>query len=312
MTGFRGQLFEDHNGTFWLGSAGLFKIESHDDKYDIVPVSLNLPAKPKSAFVVADLRESSDGSLWINSTWGLVRRLPDGRLVFYPDNDKRELTSGSLRMIIDKNGRVWLSRANILYVIKPEALESLSSPEQVIIRPLTPTTVVDVVAESEVPLPKLGGEIVQFKNSDLIDKWPAKQLFQTSDGNVWIAAEECLLQIGGGVLHAYTTADGLPNTMQRIAEDSVGNLWIAGNTGLVRLDRSGLVTFGKTDGANSDRFYAINEGPDGTMYFANPDAQSRGLTGRPSKVLGRQSSQKPSTSGCRGMHSSIRAATGGY
>ena len=280
VTGNRGQLFEDHNGTFWLGTAGLYKIEPHDGKYDIIRVLLNLPEKPKSAFVVADLRETADGSLWINSTWGLVRRLPDERIVFYPDDDKRELSTGSLRMIIDKNGRIWLSRANILYVIKPDALESLNSPDPITIKPLVPTTIADVVAEHEVPLPKVGGEIIQFKNNDLIDKWPAKQLFQTSDGNVWIAAEECLLQIAGGVLHVHTTAEGLPNTMQRIAEDSVGNLWVAGNTGLVRLDRSGMVTFGKADGASSDRFYAINEGPGGTMFFASPDAHIAEFDGK--------------------------------
>src|SRR5262249_15943915 len=86
VTGYRGAMYEDRQGNFWLGCAGLFRIEQIDGKTVAVPFDLGLPEKANVTFAVADITESSDGSLWIYSTWGLIRRLPDGRIIFYRDD----------------------------------------------------------------------------------------------------------------------------------------------------------------------------------------------------------------------------------
>lgn len=83
ITDARGQFLEDSKGNFWLGSNSLFQIEQADSKIVFKKVDLNLPTKPNTTFVIADIAEAADGSLWINTSWGLVRRLPDTRLVFY-------------------------------------------------------------------------------------------------------------------------------------------------------------------------------------------------------------------------------------
>jgi signal transduction histidine kinase/ligand-binding sensor domain-containing protein len=272
ITGYRGTLYEDRQGNFWLGSAGLFRIEQHDGKIDVVPFDLGLPPKLNTTFSVADITESSDGSLWIDSTWGLIRRLPDQRIVYYPDTGPGNIPTGAMRITVDGNDRIWLIDGNLLYVIKPDAIHSLPVSGSIVTRSLEPSKVFQVVPEGDIPLPNNPGDIFQFRNSDFIDPWFGKHIFRSSNGTVWITAESRLLEFVGSVLHVHTTAEGLPNVMSRIAEDSVGNLWIASQSGLARLDRGGLVTFGKADGADADRFLAINEGPDGTMYFANPDA----------------------------------------
>ena len=272
ITDWRGVLFEDRVGNFWLGSAGLFRLVQHDGKVEVIRVDLQLPPKANTAFSIADIGESSDGSVWIHSTWGLIRRLPDERIVFYPDAEVRELSTGSLRMIVAKNDEVWVSDGNRLFILKPDTVDSLSGSGRLIIKSMSPTKVVDMMPDRPVPRPVSPGEIYQYRNPEFIDKFFGKQLYQTRDGAVWVAAEDSLLEFADGIVHIDTTADGLPSVMGPIGEDSVGNLWITSQSGLARLDRNGLITFGTADGTYSNRFLAINEGPDGTMYFSNPDA----------------------------------------
>ena len=279
VSDYRGQLYEDRLGNFWLGSAGLFRIVRKDGKTDVVPFDLGLPGKPNTDFSVTDITESSDSSLWLYSTWGLIRKLPDGRLVYYPDTIPGDVPVGALRIIVDSSDRVWILRGNFIYVLKPDGINSLPVSQHIITRSLIPDKIVEIEPESQVSLPTTPGEIVQFRNPDYIDHWFGKQVYQTSDQTVWITAENSLLEFSQGMVHIHTTSEGLPNVMGRMAEDSVGNLWISSQSGLARLDRNGLINFGKQDGADTDRFLAINEGPDGTMYFATPNAHLNRFTG---------------------------------
>jgi signal transduction histidine kinase/ligand-binding sensor domain-containing protein len=272
ISGFRGQLYEDRQGNFWMGSNVLYRMELNDGKFDLVHFKLGLTGKPNTAFSVTDIAESSDNSLWVYSTWGLIRKLPDGRLVYYPDTSLSDVPVGALRIVVDSNDLVWVLYGNLVYVIKPDAITSLPVSQQIITKPLVPNKIFQIQAEGQVTMPTTPGEIVQFRNPDFIDQWFGKQIFQSSDGTVWITAENSLLEFAKGLIHVHTVSEGLPNVMSRMAEDSVGNLWIASQSGLARLDRKGLITFGKADGADSDRFLAINEGPDGVMYFASPNA----------------------------------------
>jgi signal transduction histidine kinase/ligand-binding sensor domain-containing protein len=271
--GYRGEFFEDKKGNFWFGAGGLFRIEDGEDGKKVVNrFILGLPQRQDVEFGIADLSESSDGSLWINSSWGLIRRLPDEKIVYYIDEALEPVMSGAVRMIIDKSGRVWATRGNRFFVIKPEPLDAFQNAERVTVKPLTATAQVEVKPDSPVRFPKLGGEIYQLRNPEFIDKTLAKNVFQTSDGTVWMTAEDKLAQITEGNLKLYTGREGLPSVLGRMAEDNVSNLWIATRSGVVRLDRSGLVSFGSQDGAAADRFLSVNEGRDGSVYFGNPDA----------------------------------------
>src|SRR5690606_24242328 len=96
-------------------------------------------------------------------------------------------------------------------------------------------------------------------------------LLQTSDGTVWVAAENILLEIASSGLRIHTSREGLPAVMGRMAEDPAGNLWIGGHAGLARIDRGGLITYGKDDGSPSSRFFAVTTEADGTPVFAGRD-----------------------------------------
>jgi signal transduction histidine kinase/ligand-binding sensor domain-containing protein len=267
--GARGDILEDHNGTMWVGSAGLYKRVDKDGKVGFELVDLGLPKNPKATFVIFDLEETNDGSLWMNTSWGIVRKLDDGRIVFYPYNEY--ITGGATTMLADRNGRIWISRSANLIVMKPEPIAAFEGQAGVISRDFTTTSKVELTPEKPLTLPKASAEIIEYTHPDLINRWPSKKLFQSSDGDVWLTAENVLLQFTESTVHLFTDAEGLPTAMARMAEDSAGNLWIGGQSALVRINRSGFITYGKQDGLATSRFYSINETADGMMYFAQLD-----------------------------------------
>ncbi len=268
----RGQFFEDSKGTLWLTTNGLSSLQQRDGKSFFEQVRLNLPPNPTIGFDVADLTETADGSIWFDTTWGIVRLLPDKRIVYYPFDSI--LNSSNTSMFADKSGRIWLSLDNKLLVIKPESIESFADAGQLTIRKFETTSLFELKPEVSFPLPKKSGDVFQFTSKDVnqfVENSYRKNVFQTADGDIWITAENYLLQFADGVFHLHSDQEGLPNVMARMAEDAAGNLWIGGHAGLARLDRHGLITYGTADGTNSSRFFAINEDSNGALYFAARD-----------------------------------------
>lgn len=104
ITGGRGQFFEDSAGNLWLTSGVLSRVTEQDGKTILQEFELNLPPASNSALVIADLNETADGSLWMDTSSGLMRRLPDSRIVFYPI--EAPISSGNSSMMVDKNGRI--------------------------------------------------------------------------------------------------------------------------------------------------------------------------------------------------------------
>ncbi len=274
----RGAVFEA-GGTLWLAADGLFRIEYRDDKAVAVAVDLGVPLAPGVGLNVGAVHEWPDGSLFVNTSAGLVRMLPSGQRVFYPDAELRSSPTSSVRMLADKRGLIWLTRSNKVYVFKPEAIESLSQTDQLITRAIVPTTIVDAMPGVAPPVPSAAGEVFEYRNPTLIGNRFAKEIAQTSDGTVWIAGEDVLLEFSAGGLKVHTNADGLPSVMGDIAEDRAGNLWIAGQSGLARLNRNGMVGFGKEDGTGSDRILAVFPGPKGVMHISTTDSNVAAFDG---------------------------------
>lgn len=264
ITDARGSFLEDPAGNLWFGSGEFLRLEEENGKPVFKKFDLNLPPKPGISFTIADMKEAADGSLWINTSWGLVRRLPDSRTIFYPFDSP--ISEGTSSIFIDKNGRIWLTRTQQILVFKPEPAETLSA-EKLAIKSLAPTSVIELKPEETVPLPEKSGEIFELSGKYYLTNIITKRPFQSSDGNIWITSENHLLEIKDGILHLHTENQGLSNVMGRMEEDTAGNLWIAGQNGVTRIDRRGLITYNTLDGLNAPRLFAITEDTDGTLYF---------------------------------------------
>ncbi|HRH44548.1 MAG TPA: two-component regulator propeller domain-containing protein, partial [Pyrinomonadaceae bacterium] len=264
---YRGYFFEDREGNLWIGTNGLFRVEKTDENVSFNEIDLHLPEKYKRGFGINEIKQAEDGSLWLTSNYGLMRRLPDGRTILYA-NEKPAYTS----LLLDKKGRAWLVKGKTFQVLIPETFAELSNFGQFTELSPTPTTILALKSGGQVEFPNKIGEVFQFANGkDPYLNSAANRLFQTADGVIWLTTDNGLYEFKQNKVYFYSTEQGLPPSLMRMEEDTAGNLWIGGQSGLTRLDRKGLVTFGLEDGLNSRNIFAITQDPEGNLYFANGD-----------------------------------------
>jgi signal transduction histidine kinase/ligand-binding sensor domain-containing protein len=271
----RGMMMQSRDGRLWFVADGLYAATEASDQVRLEKIPLTLP--PEIASVnLGELQEGDDGSFWMNSTLGVVRLLPDQRVVVY------RVTKGlgpiSTGMLRERNGRIWLSRSLDVFVFQPETFESLAGSGKLTIHELSAFPVATARTETEIALPSKPGEAIHLTTGDFLKDYQAQKFYQSRDGHVWLTTDGELLEYDGRQFHRYTVAQGLAPGMLRMTEDLAGNIWIGGRT-LIRLDRQSIHTYTEADGLHATDIQAITEAVDGTMYFANSDYYISRLAG---------------------------------
>lgn len=268
--------FEDRAGNLWASDAtGLYLLRDVDGKLVSHHIPLNLPDNPEKAISFANFYDGED-SLWTGTNWGVVRRLHDGRIIHYkirPD-DKEDLV---ISLAEDRDGRVWISRFDGLFVMKPEPLSLLGGLDDFNTRKLV-IKAGHLGSDGRPQLPEKAGEAVAFTSEDLLhinsngaqEKSPARpmiyKLLRAFDGRIWISTSRGLVVFDGNELQRYTTDQGLYHA-NGIAEDNEGNIWIGGNGGLMRLNTKGLITFDSADGLTDPAVRSIFEDRNGELHI---------------------------------------------
>jgi ligand-binding sensor domain-containing protein len=79
----RGTVFEDRSGNLWYVGDDLYRLHEPNGKVQLERATLGLPTIPSNSLTFFQTRLAPDGSFWLNTNQGLVRRLPDGRVILY-------------------------------------------------------------------------------------------------------------------------------------------------------------------------------------------------------------------------------------
>ncbi|MDQ3753476.1 MAG: histidine kinase [Acidobacteriota bacterium] len=262
-----GNLFEDQADNFWFVSGGkVFRVEDGDEKAALREIDLALPPQLAASFSVSESCAGRDGSLWLVTNHGLLRRLPDHRLIHFALDFTPE---ASTDLLADNAGRIWLTHQTGLYVFNPELLDATSQLGPYTARKFAAAKTVTLRQGEPARLPDSANEIVRFLSLDGLTDGVPEWLYQTSDGHLWVTTTKGLVEFDGQNFHAYTAAQGFDMTLTRMAEDSHGNLWIGADSGAVRLDRKGLTTYGTADGLGKARIRSLYENRDGELYVVN-------------------------------------------
>ena len=258
----RGLLFEDHAGQLWAGGNNLYRVNYDNQKVTFQPVDLHLP-NPSLPLAIASIAEGKDGSLWMVTFSGVLRRLPDGKEIFYRVSDPS--TNALTSVLEDHEGRVWIGRVQNLYVLKPDAPGELSLLGTLTVRDLDQLARKQVPSSEAVQLPVKSGEIFEYHSPHVALSGRARVLYQTADSHIWISNANSLVEFDGLFFKDHEGLSGLQGP-GRMVEDSSGNLWLGGANGLVRLDRSGLISY--ANGLKDPYVVTINKTRSGALYVA--------------------------------------------
>ena len=265
---YRGVILEGRAGDIWLGSDGLLRLKLNGDRVDVERIDLHLPDE-FARMGVSEVHEAPDGSIWLTNRGGFIRRLPDGRVIFYPHDSLLRYTATSLG--IEDTGRVWIARSGELFVMQPERVAALSTLGDYTSLSLHPTQTFEANSNSAIQLPEAGGEIFKFAGGACLTRNPTHNIFQTTDKRFWISSDQGLIEFDGRMFHMHRRDQGLPSGIARMIEDVAGNLWMCGQSGVARLNRYGITSFTEAEGLKSPYTYSIREDPTGAIYVATAD-----------------------------------------
>ncbi|HYP49814.1 MAG TPA: two-component regulator propeller domain-containing protein, partial [Pyrinomonadaceae bacterium] len=245
--GNRGVLYEDSRGNLWIGGADAPYLVEETANGEIVfrKTELKLPDNNWYGFGISGFYEAPDGSFWITTTRGMIRRLPDGRDVFYTiETTTRDNLNSSL---VADDGRIWLASGSAVYVFQAEKPEEFPAGETTFVRPID-TQAPTLLAEN-LSLPEKSDATLKFPPDAVGNRF--RRIFRSSDGHIWITAVHSLIEFDGRRWQVFNKSHGLTSEIIDIAEDAGGNLWLSGGSGLMRLNHSGMTAYGLSDGLGS-------------------------------------------------------------
>lgn len=270
-----GLLYEDRSGRLWMagGSSGLFRLDESGARLQLVPIDLHLPdASREPVPTVSRVVESRDGSLWMSTGSGLVRRAPDGRVALHRLSSGSPMNAYLTGIHEDAGGHLWVGSRRGLYVLKPRPLSDPAA--------FDPLPLADSATHPRrFAPPEEPGGVVAFVPRGEFDSDLIFDIFQTSDGRVWVTNDGGLSVFDGRELRSYGAAHGLGRKLGMIAEDSDGNLWLAGMNGAVKLVTRGLSTYGKDDGLGARVIESFHQTPSGEFYVVGGDWRVSRLDG---------------------------------
>lgn len=219
-------LYKDHAGLLWAGTdGGLFYLDEAKGGNEFARVQLGIPAHSDIQVQVWALAEDAAGGLWIGTTFGLVHRLPDGRMIHHSiqTSESRDNISS---LLIDKQDRLWLGHQSGLIVFSPEQSALLKDE-----RALPPAVLADARRYAS-----LGNDV--------------EALCQSSDGRIWAALfGGRLIETEGEASRTYIVAQRARDRLSALTEDNDGNIWVTTETyGALKITRRGLVNYDEADG----------------------------------------------------------------
>jgi PAS domain S-box-containing protein len=262
-------LYRDRAGVLWLGTdGGVFTLNEAGGKVSFRRVELSL-AQPDLLVQTWCLLEDEEGSMWIGTKFGLVRRLPNGRTVQYPT--RSDTSAGAVFSVIkDRAGVLWVAHSSGLSMFRPKSAKDLpDTPTGV-----PPTGVLQddalkpaAARPAGVSLDSSRESSIESSSRDVFER-PEKEgearfrlsghdvtgLYEFKDGRVWATTRTGgLYEFENG---RYRPVNANRRVMQElsgtIAEDRDGNVWLGSqSSGAVRISPQGFVTYGQADGLSS-------------------------------------------------------------
>ena len=219
--------YQDRAGHVLVGTDdGVFQIEeARNGLVTFRNVDLGLQRSENRIVRVRAFLEDGDGSLWIGTSQGLVRRLPGGQMVEHqlkpagrPD-DVRALLQ-------DKDGRLWVGHNGGLIAFIPERHALPASRRHMPSRIVSHEPISGTV---HVVLPGTPGPVYRYDT--VLGGKGVRDVHASPDGDLWFAQNNGLGHFDGERFHVYSTDHGITgDAFNSITADATGSLWLGSDT----------------------------------------------------------------------------------
>ena len=252
-------LYEDAAGNVWAGTqGGLFRLEGGRAAGRFERVPLGIPSRAEPAVEVGCVVEGVEGSLWVGTNCGVVRRLPDGRTSHQPVLTTQG-TDYVWDLLVDGAGRVWVAHQAGLLVVKPAAASNIG--------PMLWRIAVgepNVDEGGRLRLPDSPGEARWYTTADGLAHNNVHALALFSDGRLWLGTRGGGVSVfEGGRLRNYSAGHGLSARVNALAEDRDGNVWVGTYTdGALKVARGGLASYAEAEGLGSADIVSVFDCPE--------------------------------------------------
>ncbi len=254
-------LHQERAGRVWVGGDGhLYTVAPGKGKEPEV-AEVRLPGQPGP---ILSFAETLDGSLWIGTRNGLLRRLSNGRVTAYPvlphhgEDPINDLG-------VDREGRLWIVHALHVFTLMPQPENGPDGSRPPLAGDDHGHGGCAVGLDRPATLPRVPGSVCLVGDFEGVG-W--RRIHVSSNGVVRLSSSSGLYVWDGQRLRLRTEANGLTeNTLTALADDRDGNIWIGTESrGVMRVARDGLVGFGAADGLAHPQVNSIFEDPDGRLY----------------------------------------------
>jgi len=236
-----GTIYQDHDGSFWIGSTLLFRMVNGVIAQKQVP--------GMNGVHVRNVYRDRSGALWVGTDGDGVYYFAQGRTVHLTTADG--LSNNFVRAITqDRDGSTWVAadeglnqivwqggRPLIHSYLMRDGLAYFST------RALLVDRDGDLWIGTERGLSHMHkGKFVSDAATEALAEMKVWAIHEDSDGSLWLGTRNNgLFRFRDGKVTQFSATDGLPgNAIYQILEDSGGDFWMSGPNGISLLNRHEL------------------------------------------------------------------------
>jgi signal transduction histidine kinase/ligand-binding sensor domain-containing protein len=236
-----GTIYEDRDGSFWIGSTLLFEMRNG------VVTPRTLPGIADAH--VRNVYRTRSGALWVGTDGDGVYRIVDGRTLHLTARDG--LSNNFVRaMTQDRDGSVWVAADEGVNHIVDESTHTRIVTYQMrdglayfSTRALLEDRYGDLWIGTDRGLSHMHeGRFLSDAVTSALAQMKIWAIHEDSDGGIWFGTRNNgLYRYRDGRLAHFSADDGLAgNAVYQILEDRLGHLWMSGPNGISLLNRHEL------------------------------------------------------------------------
>jgi signal transduction histidine kinase len=261
--GFIPALYEDREGSLWIGSNdGLNRLR--DTKFTAITAREGLSSDAVNSVVAG-----RDGAVWIGTEGGGLNRLHRGRTDVY--TTATGLPSNYIGALFEaSDGSLWISGDGVVTRLRGGRLRIYTAADGV------PGGFVSAIGEDRHGRIVIGGEgpLRELENGRFV-VYPLQpsgleysySITRDRRGDLWFATTGGLVHVKDGGYRIYTTRDGLPDEgVHSVYQDATGTVWIATVSGLARVKNGAIISFSKV-GPLGEVIFEILEDEVGNLWM---------------------------------------------